>query len=202
MKNLFFSLSLFCFVSFSSHATVDSFVSLKIPVYGAQSSDLCMIESMAWDGISSPGSKEALAAKALNGPFKVYGIMAGEDQDGMVQVNALFEKGIEVTISTDDFGTNSATVSINATEAARKAKSVTERSEVVKLAKTALYAALVNTIGSFYKTVSAEVVGLPSQSGVKNPIPSRFNFSFSKESPYLLNLKKELAVIDGMKNCI
>jgi hypothetical protein len=161
-----------------------------------------MIDSLAWDGISSPGSKEALAAKALNGPFKVYGIMAGEDQEGMVQVNALFDKGIEVTITTDDFGANKVSISINASEAARKAKSLDERSEVVKLAKTALYAALANTIGSYFKAVSAEVVGLPSQSGIKNPIPSRFNFSFTKESPYLLNLKKELAIIDGAKNCI
>jgi len=202
MKKLFFSLSLLTFLSTHSFATVDSFVSLKIPVFGVQSSDVCMIDSLAWDGISSPGSKEALAAKALNGPFKVYGIMAGEDQEGMVQVNALFDKGIEVTITTDDFGSNKASVSINATEAARKAKSIDERKEVVTLAKTALYAALMNTIGSYFKAVSAEVVGLPSQSGIKNPIPSRFNFSFTKESPYLLNLKKELAIIDGTKNCI
>jgi len=202
MKNLFLSLSLLSFLSTQSFATVDSFVSLKIPVFGVQSSDVCMIDSLAWDGISTPGSREALAAKALNGPFKVYGIMAGEDQEGMVQVNALFDKGIEVTITTDDFGSNKASVSINATEAARKAKSLDERNEVLKLAKTALYAALMNTIGSYFKAVSAEVVGLPSQSGIKNPIPSRFNFPFTKESPYLLNLKKELAIIDGTKNCI
>jgi len=188
--------------SLTAFATVDSFVNLKIPVYGVQSSDVCLVDSLAWDGISSPGSKEALAAKALNGPFKVYGVMAGEDQDGMVQINALYDSGIEISINTDDFGSNKASVTINASAATKYAKSLDQRIEVVKLAKIAIYSALVNTIGSFYNVVTLEVIGLPTQSGIKNPIPARFNFPFTKESPYLLGLKKELSIIDGGKNCI
>lgn len=202
MKNKLIALTLSTFVSLSAFATIDSYVTIKMPVNGMHEAGVCIVDTLAWDGVSSIGTKEMLASTALNGPFKIPGLQAGEDAEGLVQVNALHGSGVKVAIDVDMDNFTKATLTVDATEASSKAKTLAERAEVIRNVKIAIYAGMANAIGSVVKTAKVQVKGLPNQTGISSPVPLAFKSSFTKTSPYLAGLKKELNIVDGMKGCI
>jgi len=202
MKKHLLLATLTTLVSLSSFATIDSYVTIKYPVQGMHEAGYCIIDSLAWDGISNIGTKEMLATQALNGPFKIPGIQAGEDSDGLVQVNALYESGVKVDLSVDMETFDKGSLVVNASEASAKAKTLEERDEVIKKVKVAIYAGMANALSGIVPVVKLELVGLPNQAGIKNQVPAVFRSSFSKNSPYLQGLKKELNIVDGKKGCI
>lgn len=202
MKKSLLALSLSVIMSATAFATIDSYTTVQIPVSGMHESGVCMIKSLAWDGVSNIGTREIVAAQALNGPFKIHGMQAGEDSEGLVQVNVLYGSGVKVAIDVDMDSFNKATITIDASEASAKAKTIEERTEVIRNVKIAIYAGIQNTISSLVKTAKVELKGLPNQTGIKGAVPVVFKSSFTKVSPYLATIKKELNMVDVNGNCI
>ena len=202
MKKSLLALTLTTIMSATAFATIDSYVTVQIPVSGIHESGVCMIKSLAWDGVSNIGTKELVASQALNGPFKIHAMQAGEDNEGLVQANALYGSGVKVAIDVDMDSFNKAPITVDATEASSKAKTLEERAEVVRNVKIAIYAGIQNTISSMVKTAKVELKGLPNQTGIKGAVPAAFKSSFTKVSPYLATIKKELNMVDANGNCI
>lgn len=201
MKSHLIALTLTSIMTVSAFATIDSYTSVKIPVHGMHESGVCLIDSLAWDGISNLGTAQMVAANALNGPLKIPGFQAGEDAEGLVQVNMLYQSGVAVAIEVDQDKMNTAVVTIDASKASATAKTIEEKEAVVRLVKIAIIAGVENTIDSMITTTKVELKGLPNQKGIKTPVPAAFNSKFTKASPYLTGIKKELDVVMGTKNC-
>ncbi len=201
MKKNLFALALTSMVSLSAFATIDSYTSIKIPVHGMHESGVCLIDTLAWDGVSNIGTSQMLASSALNGPLKIPAIQAGEDAEGLVQVNMLYQSGVSVGIEVDQEKMNTAVVTIDASKATAEAKTLEERADVIRKVKIAIYAGVMNTVDSMIKTTAVVVKGLPDQKGIAIQVPKVFNSKFTKTSPYLAAVKKELDIVDGQKNC-
>lgn len=201
MKKNLIALTLTSMMSLSAFATIDSYVNVKIPVGGMHESGVCLIDSLAWDGVSNMGTAQMLAGTALNGPLKIPGFQAGEDAEGLIQVNMLYQSGVSVGIEVDQDKLNTAVVSVDASKATAEAKTLEEREAVVRLVKVAIYSGVMNTVDSMIKTTAVKVNGLPDQKGIKSAVPTVFNSKFTKTSPYLGLIKKELNIVDGAKNC-
>lgn len=197
----FLALALTSFMTTSAFATIDSYVNVKIPVHGMHESGVCLIDTLAWDGISSIGTAQSLAGSALNGPLKIPAFQAGEDAEGLVQVNMLYQSGVTVGIEVDMDNFDKATIKVDATKATATAKTLEERQEVIKNVKIAIYAGVHNTVDGMVKVAKVELKGLPDQKGIKNVVPTAFKANFTKASPYLATVKKELNIVDGAKNC-
>lgn len=187
----------------SAFATIDTYSTVKYPVSMMQDSGVCLVTSLAHDGITNAGTAQLLAVSALKGPFKIPGIQAGEDSEGLVQVNMLYNQGIDMEFvldwNSDDM--SKAELIIDATAASKNAASVEQRTEVVRLVKTAIVASVTNSLTGLVKQVKLTIKGLPNQKGIVNPIPATFNSSFTKASPYLAGVKKELNIVEGIEKC-
>jgi hypothetical protein len=191
----------FIFNTFA-HATIDSYAVVKIPVLAMNSGKVCLISTLAHDGISSLGTSQLLAMMALNSSFKIQGIQAGEDNEGLVDANMLSGKGISVSFEMNEESFDKGVITIDASEASARAKTLEERSEVIKLIKVGLVAGLENVLDGMIRTVKVNLVGLPNQTGIDNKLPVEFKSNFSSSSPYLKNLLKELEVVTDINKCI
>lgn len=60
----------------SAFATIDSYTTVKYPVSKMHDSGVCLVTSLAHDGITNAGTAQLLAVSALNKPFKIAGIQA------------------------------------------------------------------------------------------------------------------------------
>lgn len=201
MKKNLLTLALTTLMSIPAFATIDSYTSVKIPVRGMHESGVCLIDTLAWDGISNIGTSQMLANTALNGPLRVPGIQAGEDAEGLVQVNLLYQSGVNVAIDVDMDLLDRATVTIDASKASANAKSVEERQDVINNVKIAIYAGVINAVDSIVKVTKVELKGLPNQKGLSSTVPLSFKSNFTKSSPYLEIIKKDLNLVEGLKHC-
>jgi hypothetical protein len=200
MKNLF--LTTLSLTSILSMATIDSYTSVKYPVNAINEVGICLVDSLAVDGITNIGTGEAMAARALTKPFMIPAIQSGEDEKtGLLQVNPLFESDLEISMLVDVDNFKKSSITIDASVATSKAKSLEQRKQVIENVKIALVASLANMLTMTGRTATVKLIKLPSQEGVTNPIPSEFKFPFYSQSPYLLALKKELNVMVGIKKC-
>jgi len=129
-------------------------------------------------------------------------IQSGENEKtGLIQVNPLFESDLEISMLVNDDNFKKSSISIDASVATAKAKNLKQRKQVVQNIKIALVASLTNMLTVTGRTTTVQIIKLPSQEGISNPVPSEFKYPFYSQSPYLLALKKELNVMVGIKKC-
>lgn len=187
----------------SAFATIDTYSTVKYPVSMMQDSGICLVTSLAHDGITNAGTAQLLAVSALNRPFKIPGIQAGEDSEGLVQVNMLYNQGIDMEFVLDwnAEDMSKAELVIDATNASKNAVTIEQRTEAVRLIKTAIVAGVTNSLTGMVKQIKLTLKGLPNQKGIVNPIPAAFNSNFTKTSPYLAGVKKELNIVEGIEKC-
>ncbi len=188
MKKLIVLSALSALMSANAHATVDSFAKVLIPVAQMHSEGFCMSPTLAWDGITNLGTAQMLALSALQRPLKVVGVQAGEDSEGLVDINALSATGITFQFDVDWDGQDHK-LAIDVTSAFANL----DKAQALKAAKLAIYAGVKNSLDSSIKQVRVKVIGLPAQQGPK-PIPASFNSAFSAGSPYLKQLGTELGI--------
>lgn len=118
-------------------------------------------------------------------------------------MNMLYNQGIEMDFVMDwEAGDMSKSeLIIDATVATKNAVSVEQRSEAVRLIKTAIVAGVSNSLTDNVKQIKVTLKGLPNQKGIANPIPAVFKSNFTKASPYLAGVKKELNIVEGVEKC-
>lgn len=187
--------------SLSAFATIDSFVSVYVPVQKMQSSGVCLVETIAWDGYSNAESHEATLNSTLNGAFKVHTLGAGEDSEGFSDVNFLTTSGVKVDIAFVEGTFSKRVVTVDATEATSKATTLVERQSVIRRVQIAIVAAMKNALTGQVKTAKLLLKGLPSQDGLLLTVPTSFKSEFSRTSPYLKLIMKEMEITEGAKTC-
>jgi hypothetical protein len=183
-------------------ATIDSYTVVKFPVHAMHEERICMVDSLAHDGISNIGTHQMLVINALNNPFKIPAIHNGEDENGLLDnVNMLYQQGIKLSIDVEYSTVDKATLTIDASEASKNAKSIGERAEIIRNVKLAIYSGVINSIDTIFKTIKIELKGLPDQSDLSSKVPEKFNSNFTKNSPYMQLIQTELNIKDGIRNC-
>ncbi len=186
MNRTLFSLALIsAFAPALAQATVDSYVITEVPAPHSQEEGYCMIPVHSWDGASSWESGAMMTSISLQSPLMIKQFMNGEGET--MDANALSGTGITFKYEYDTV----ATLEIDVKEAFNRLS----KSEAVQATKLAIYAGVVNKLGSSLSgSVRVTLKGLPANQGVSKPIPAKFQSAFSKGSPYLKALKTELGI--------
>ena len=178
-------------------AIIDSYSKLYYPAVRLQDVGFCLMTTTTVDGISGFGTSEKLSLKNLTAPIRVPGIEVGEDEEGLVDINALSGSEIAVQLELNRRKQGEATLILDgAALVSKNGPSLEGRSRSVKLMKLAVYAGLYNSLASGNLTsITVILKNLPNQNGITEPLPDHFGAPFtSKSSPEMKKLEADLKV--------